>query len=284
MVKLVKYKWKEYYFLVFLTFLTYANLQQKVKTVNYNCAPKPQPSRTTRGRDTMKVDSHIVNAIESYLSEHQIGYVAFAEQLGVSAAAVTKWRKVGCGITQMRWRNLFTLIRKYLPKDRIYIDDAGREQYSSVAAKQSSYFFEPKYIPLMVPTFTLDQLAEYDDMLESVTQLGSRLKVSSTEYRPKHPDKSGILAVALNNDDLGPILPHGTKMFICTGERPTDDCLVIAKPVNGNPVVGRYSKSRDSFSIQNVCNGGNCITGKIKDARNIITWVFPVLYYEVITF
>lgn len=235
----------------------------------------------------MKVDSNIVSAIETYLSENHVGYLAFSQRLGVSPAAITKWRKVGSGITQTRWKELFPLIRKYLPKDRIYLDDAGKEQYSSNSAKQSAYFFEPKYIPMMVPAVTLEQLSEYSDVLESVTQFGARVKAPMLEYRPKHANKSGVLAVKINTNDMAPILPKGTTLFVCTGERPSDAGLVVAMPVGGKPIIGRYTRDGERFSIQEIGTqkpSGKGISGKIKDARSTITWAFPVLYYEVITF
>ncbi|MDD3165299.1 MAG: hypothetical protein PHS97_05530 [Oscillospiraceae bacterium] len=231
----------------------------------------------------MRIDSNIVSAIEAYLSENRIGYVEFSEGMGVSAAAITKWRKVGNGITKSRWEQIFPLIKKYLPTDRIYIDDAGHEQYSSATAKQSSYFFEPKYIPIKVPTFSLKQLEEYDDTLESVAQLGNRLKTQSSEYRPKHPEKSGVFAVVMADNDCDPVLPKGAKLFVCAGERPITGGMVVAKPINGMPFVGKYNKSGNVFSISKLAGEDN-IGGETKDARNIISWVFPVLYYEVTTF
>ena len=230
----------------------------------------------------MKVDTNIVNAIESYLAENKIGYVIFAEMIGVSAASVTNWRKVGSGISQMRWQSVFKLIRKHLPKDRIYIDDAGHEQYLSVASKTSSRVFEPQYIPIMVPTFSLEQLLEYDDLLESVTQFGKRLGVATSEYQPKHPDKSGVMVVLLTDDTHAPVLPRGTKLFACTGERPEDRNLVIAKLVNAGLIVGRYFRGEDDFRITGISDD-LMIYGSVNDARNIITWIFPVLYYEVET-
>ena len=134
----------------------------------------------------MKIDSHIVAAIDKYIEDHGITYEEFAHRQGVSCAAITKWRKVGNGMTANRWTKLFPLLQKYLPQDRIFIDDAQKEQYSSAAANQSSYVFEPKYVPLMVPVFSLDQISTDDDTLESVTQLGARLKAKKAEYRPKH--------------------------------------------------------------------------------------------------
>lgn len=234
----------------------------------------------------MKVDSHIAHAIDLFIAENKISAEEFSRQLGVSNASITKWRKVGNGITQIRWDALFPLLRKYLPKDRFYIDDAGKEQYSSAAAKQSAYFFEPKYIPQMVPTFSLEQIATYDDTLESVTQFGERLKVPMSEYRPKHKDKSSIFAILLDNDALAPVFPKRTTLFVCAGERPVFGGQIVILPAGAKqPVIGQYIRKGAEFSV--IPADGkpqHAVSGKVADAKKLITWVFPVLYYEVVTF
>ena len=231
----------------------------------------------------MKVDSNIVKAIELYVKNNTDGFVDFAQKFGISPAALTKWRKVGSGITNKKWQQLLPLIRKYLPDDRFYIDDAGNEQYSSVTAKQSSYYFEPKYIPIMVPTFTPEQLSDYDDMLESITQYGANLKVKTSEYRPKHQQKTSIMAVKIDSKDFEPMLPANSTLFVCTGERPHDNCIVIAKLVSGDIIIGKYNRSSNDFTIRDF-SSGELLQGTASDVRSIITWIFPVLYYEVITF
>ena len=234
----------------------------------------------------MKVDSHIVKAIDLLIAEEKISFEELSKRLNVSNATITKWRKVGNGITKMRWETLFPMIRKFLPRDRIYLDDASREQYSSAASKQSSYYFEPKYIPLMVPTFSLSQIASYDDTLESITQLGERLKVGMTEYRPKHKDKSSIFAIRLDDDKLAPVYPRRTTLFVCAGERPDASGLVVVLPVDQKtPIIGQYIRNGGEFSIKPADrNPKHAISGKVADAKKLITWIFPVLYYEVVTF
>ncbi len=232
----------------------------------------------------MKVDSNIVRAIEQFMTDGKLSCEDFARNAGVSNAAVTKWRKVGSGITTVRWKIVFPLLRKYLPKERIYIDDAGHEQYSSAAAKQSAYFFEPKYIPLMVPEFSLEQMSEYDDTLESITQLGSRFKAKLAEYRPKHKNKSSVFAIRLFDDKLAPVLPKYTTLFVCAGERPSSGGMAVTLPIKGKPFVGTYNRKGNKFEIVPICGTQKKVSGKVQDAKNIITWTYPVLYYEVVTF
>lgn len=231
----------------------------------------------------MKIDSHIVRAIDKFITENGISYEEFARQQKVSCAAITKWRKVGNGITPARWERLFPLLKKYLPQDRIFIDDAQKEQYSSAAAHQSSYVFEPKYMPLMVPVFSMKQIAAYDDTLESVTQLGVRLKAKKAEYRPKHKEKSSVFAVSLTDNALAPVFPVKTTLFVCAGERPVDGGLALTLPVGDGAILGTYKRQGDTFSVI-APDGTPAIEGKVADAKKLLTWIFPVLYYEVVTF
>lgn len=233
----------------------------------------------------MKVDTGIVKAIDTYLEKNSIGYRDFADSLGISPAAITKWRKVGNGITPARWKTLFPLIRPYLPEDRIYLDDLGHEQYSSNSTHQSDYVFEPKFIPIMVPAFHIADLEKYDDTLDSVTQFGVKLKAPLMEYRPKHKDKSNVFALVLNDDQFGPVLPKNTRLFVCANERPVNGSLVVVMPHGQRPMIGTYSRTGDSYAISEITgNRSKHIAGKTRDARNAILWVFPVLYYEVVTF
>lgn len=231
----------------------------------------------------MKVDSHIVRAIDKFIADNGMSYEDFARKQGVSCASITKWRKVGNGITAKRWEKLFPLLKKYLPADRIFINDAQREQYSSVAAKQSSYVFEPKYIPLMVPVFSMKQIATYDDMLESVTQFGVRLKAKTAEYRPKHKEKSSVFAVSLTDNALAPVFPAKTTLFVCGGERAENGGLVLALTAGKKAILGTYKRQGDKFAVISA-DGKTAAEGKVADAKKLLTWIFPVLYYEVVTF
>ncbi len=232
----------------------------------------------------MKVDSNISRAIDSYLDDNNITAGAFARDMKVSPASVTKWRKVGSGINSVRWERLFPLLKMYLPAERIYIDDAGHERYSSATRHQSGYVFEPKYVPQMVPTFPLSDLSEFDDTLESVTQFGERRRASLSEYRPRHPVAGGVFAVELTDDGLAPVLPAGSKLFASAGERPHDACVVVVNADGGRMMIGRYRRNGDQFSVLDIAGGPVLLSGAVNDARRLITWIFPVLYYEVTTF
>ena len=232
----------------------------------------------------MKVDSHIVSAINQYVDENKITYEDFAKQFHVSCASMTKWRRVGYGINSKNWDMLFLKIRKFLPEDRIFINDAGKEQYSSVAEKQSAYVFDPKYVPVMVPVFSITDMDNYDDTLESVTQFGVGLKAKTAEYRPKHKDKSSVFAIRISDDSTAPVLPKQTTLFVCAGERPQQSGMVVALPTDGKAMIGYYKRTGDKFEITPFNKDNEKVCGKVKDAKKLVAWIFPVLYYEVVTF
>lgn len=232
----------------------------------------------------MQVDSNIVKALDKYLRDNQIMAMDLASSLGVSPATITKWRKIGNGITDQKWDVLFPLLKKYLPVERIYINTAGVEQYSSAVQKESAYSFDPKYVPAMIPLFSTDDLAEYDNMLESATQFGKRTQAKQIEYRAKHPNKQGVFALKVGNNDLAPVLPENSTLFACTSDTPISGNIVIFKTTDNTVRIGRYEQNNSNFRIMAVGGNKQIATGKISEARTIIAWVFPVLFYEVVTF
>ena len=233
----------------------------------------------------MKVDSEISRAIDRYLLENELTYEEFSRRIGVSPACITKWRKVGNGISSIKWQTLFHVIKQYLPESRIFIDDSGKEQYSSATEHQSSYVFEPKYLPQMVPIFQINRLKGFDNTLESIVQFAKKNSSGLAEYRPKHSNISGVFAVDIDDNSLAPVIPEKTRIFACTSERPRNGGLVIANPTSADvTLVGRYCRNGSQFSIHSVCDNTVLLSGETTDARSIIEWIFPVLYYEVTTF
>lgn len=233
----------------------------------------------------MKVDSEISRAIDRYLNENELNYKELSHKMGVSPACITKWRRVGNGITPTKWEILFPMIKKYLPESRIFIDDSGREQYSSATEHQSSYVFEPKYLPQMVPIFRLDRLKGFDNTLESIIQFAKKNSSGLSEYRPKHSNISGVFSVDIDDNSLAPVIPAKTRLFACTSERPHNDGLVIANPTSADiAIIGRYIRNGSQFFIHSVCDNTVLLSGETTDARALIVWIFPVLYYEVTTF
>lgn len=233
----------------------------------------------------MKIDSYIVNAQKKYMQERQITASEFSAELKISPACAVKWSKVGNGITDQKWEELFPKIKEYLPKDRIYIDDSGKERYMSATEHVSEYVFEPKYVPAMVPLVSLKYLSGFDNVIDSVAQFGWKIGADMVEYRPRHPNKSGIMAVKIDNNLYDPVLPRDSILFVCTGgETISPGCLCFAKDVNGEIFIGRYCKRRDQFSVTDLMSEKPLVIGETDAPRKAINWIFPVLYYEVVTF
>ena len=233
----------------------------------------------------MKIDSFIVTAQKEYIRDKKMLLQDYAAEMEISPCCVTKWSKVGNGITDAKWKKLFPKIKEYLPKDRIYIDDSGNERYVSATEHVSEYVFEPKYVPAMVPIIPFRQVVRFDNTLDSVMQFGQRIGADMVEYRPKHPNKSGVMAVKIEDCLFDPVLPLNTTLFIGTGgEMIVDGCLVIAKDVNNEVFIGKYSKRRDQFAVTDLMSKKPLIVGEIESPRKFIDWIFPVLYYEVVTF
>lgn len=232
----------------------------------------------------VRVDTNIVNAIDEYLASVQCDYQDLARKIGVAPASITKWRKVGNGITEAKWKCLFPIIKPFLPSERIYIDDSGSEQYSSTIGGTPAYTFEPKYIPTMIPNIEIDALAEYDNMLESIVQFGERINAEEIEYRPKHSNVAGVFAVTLTGKQCEPVLPKGAVLYACTSETTRSNVISLVKTNDNKVFVARYQLMNGKFALLNVTNNKPIICEKIIDARKIIQWIFPVLYYEVVTF
>lgn len=232
----------------------------------------------------VRVDTNIVNAINEYLASVQGEYQDVARIVGASPAAITKWRKVGNGITESKWKKLFPIIKPFLPNERIYIDDTGCEQYSSTIANTPAYTFEPKYIPTMIPNIPFDNLSAFDNMLESMLQFGKRIGAKEVEYRPKHSDVTGVWATTIPDKRYIPVLPEDAVLYVCTSETPRVNRMVIAKNHENNVIVARYQLMNGKFALLDIVTDKPIICEKIADVRKIIQWIFPVLYYEVVTF
>lgn len=230
----------------------------------------------------MKVDTNIINAIDQYVVDNGISYDRFASIMEISAASVTHWRKVGRGITKVRWQKLFPLIKQYLPQDRIYIDDAGEEQYSSNLVK-SPHAIESKYIPVLVPSFSLEQLVGFDDAIDSITQYGVTINAAKVEYRPKHASAKSVFAVQIQDDLTKPVLPKNSVLYASAAEKPNNGNLVIVS-TNDSIVVGFFNRAGAEFSIEPLDKSRPVLRASIKDFRQLIKWIFPVLHYEVVTF
>ena len=83
----------------------------------------------------MRVDQHIITAIDQYLQANRLTQKEFARRLGVCEATVVKWHRAGNGVSNVHWRIIYPLIKRYLPQNRIFITNAGEEEYSSLTGE-----------------------------------------------------------------------------------------------------------------------------------------------------
>lgn len=229
----------------------------------------------------MRVDENIAKAIEQYLIETNSTARELCKIVGISEPAMIKWRRPGKGIMPRNWMLLFPLIKKYLPKDRIYLDENGEEQYSStLEGTGGNPYFHPKFIPQMVPVFTLEQLSKFNTMIMTVEQYAVQLKSPRIEYRPREKG-FGYGVFAFNVSFESSIIPKGALLFSSSEVRPKNNSIVLFADNTGKVKIGRYSIIADKFSI--VSDDGK-IGGAIEKIREKISFIFPVLYYEVVTF
>ena len=85
---------------------------------------------------------------------------------------------------------------------------------------------------------------------------------------------------AINIDFENGIIPRGALAFASTEVRPKDGNIIIYLDNYSKVSVGYYSQSSEAFSI----NGYRKISGHVNHLNSKIRWLFPILYYEVVTF
>ena len=229
----------------------------------------------------MIVDSHISEAIEKYLKANKIPAKELCKTLDISEPAFVKWRRPGKGILPRNWGVLFPLIKPYLPKSRFYIDERGEECYSSLLeGTGGSSYFTPKYIPQMVPVFTFKEIESFQYIVQSIEQYAIEKSANRIEYRPR-VSFTGSGVFALNVDFENGIIPSGALLFASTELRPKSDGVTLFLESSGGVNIGRFNVVDGKYFIN---SGKETISGPILEISKKISWIFPVLYYEVVTF
>ena len=229
----------------------------------------------------MIVDSNIANAIESYLKENNKTAKELCRMIGISEPAIIKWRRPGKGILQRHWMVLYPYIKKYLPPERIYRDENGEEQYSSAleGSVGTRPYFKPKYIPQMVPIITMKQLEKFNYVMDSIEQYAAKLKSNLVEYYPKTQSAFGVFCIKANG--IGEI-PDGATVFVSSQLRPKNGSMVFFIECGNNEIkYGKFTTLEDKYFLSHEYGE---LEGEISEMRNRISIMFPVLYYEVVTF
>jgi hypothetical protein len=220
----------------------------------------------------MKIDQNIIRAISQYIAANKTTQKAISKQLGISEATMVKWHTVGCGITDANWTKLYALIKRYLPKDRIYISSSGQEEYSSLT--DGRIYDEPALIPVL----TSGDLAKYNAVV-SIEQFAQTKKLARIEYRPKVPGIGGMFEYVLETASAG--VPQGARLFVSSEAKPRNGSLVLAVTGAGEVMLGVYNSTGREFELD---SGANNTSGSIEDIRRLFAGFFPVITYEVICY
>jgi transcriptional regulator with XRE-family HTH domain len=222
----------------------------------------------------MKVDIYITEALDKYCVQHRITQKQFARQLNVSEATMVKWRRQGTGISDIRWKSLFKLIRPYLPSDRIYLASNGEECYSSLNETVGKYnYFSPKFIPALIPVLTASDLLKYNSFVQSIEQFAADHALPRVEYRPRIQSAGGLFAYQTTEEQEH--IPAGATLYASTEARPKQNQITIAVTKDKRIVVGKYSASANTFKI-------GSLHGSLDEISSILSGIFPVIVYEVV--
>lgn len=230
----------------------------------------------------MKIDTNIVNALESYRKENNLSYIDLADRFNVTPAAITKWRKVGNGLSQDKWDLLLPLIKDFLPKSKFFLDDAGKEQYESNSSNVSGYVFNPKYVPIVVPKFNFVDLMSFDNTIDTITQFAKNRNITRySDFKHKSIDSTGVFALEVDNSYAAPVIPTSSTVFVSSSTRPQNNSIVLVLSKHKKISLGKYLRIDDKIEIIDF-KGNNIIQFDSKNARDSIIWIFPVICYEVI--
>lgn len=222
----------------------------------------------------MKVDINIINAIDQYIATNHINQKAFAKLCGVSETTLVKWRRQGSGITPIRWARLFQLIRQYLPASRIFISASGEEKYSSLLEGSGrNDYFEPKFVPAMIPVLQPKDLVKYNAFVQNIEQFAFERDLPRIEFRPRVQCAGGIFCYKLEESQAG--IPGGAFLYASSEAKPRQGQLIIAVTADKKIIVGRYSIRRERFTIGEM-------NGNVDSIRTQFLGLFPIIVYEVI--
>jgi hypothetical protein len=117
-------------------------------------------------------------------------------------------------------------------------------------------------------------------MVQTIEQYACCLGIGRIEYRPR-TQGCGAGVFAFNVDVENPFIPNGALLFSSTEVRPRHGSLVICLDKNDNIRFGQYQIIADKYSID---FSTERIGGLVTKIHEKIKWIFPVLYYEVVTF
>lgn len=223
----------------------------------------------------MRVDQHIITAIDQYLQANRLTQKEFARRLGVCEATVVKWHRAGNGVSNVHWRIIYPLIKRYLPQNRIFITNAGEEEYSSLTGEHE---IDPKYQPSFVPLLNTDKLKQYNPIV-GIEQFAQTEHLDRVAYRPKVAGVGGIFRYDLEFASNG--VPAGALLYVSSEAKPKNGSLILAVATNGVVTLGTFSATGTVFEL---IVDGKKMSGRLDSIRTLFSGFFPVISYEVICF
>ena len=132
------------------------------------------------------------------------------------------------------------------------------------------FFYYMQIEPLGIPEATGHSVAQ---IKAAYNQVLDYLTLPNKEF--------GAGVFAFNVDVKNPFIPNGALLFSSTEVRPRHGSLVICLDKNDNIRIGQYQIIADKYSID---FSTERVGGLVTKIHEKIKWIFPVLYYEVVTF
>ena len=225
-----------------------------------------------------KVDQVIVNAISAWMSQNKLTLLNVASMCGVTPAAVRKWKVVGNKIRENKWVILFPQIKRFIPPELIKEDEAGKEQYIS-RELDAEALGKVQGIPL----FTMEQLSELYPNLQSAKKYGIDLNSPTIPFLPRIPRAFRDMFAVIVGSGCDRVIPEGARLYTSTSMNDlTASSIAIVKTNDGRVVISDVEYDNSIMTLTDRSNGKKLVSGKISDVGRFVSWVFPVISYEVV--
>lgn len=227
------------------------------------------------------VDSHILNAINSYMHDNRVNLKEFAALCGVSSPAAMKWRRKGNSIRETAWNRLFPLIRSRLSDNLIGVDEDGREYY--IVQKEDP---SKKCDCLFVPMFTEEEMEMFVPSLDTPEKYAASIGAQNVPFVPRAQNRlfSDIFCLCVGQGMANGVMPSGTRIFASSRLNDFMNSSCSVARIDGRIQIVTFSKDGESITFRRLADGGTLAVGTLRELSSHISWIFPVLYYEVGTY
>lgn len=227
------------------------------------------------------IDSHIVNAIKRYVEETKISQKTLAELCGVTPPAVINWRNEGSSIRENVWARLFPLIRSRLSDNLIGVDEDGHEYYMN--QKDAKI---PKCECMFVPMFTEDEIESFVPSLDTPVKYAEAIGAQNVPFVPKTTNRlfSDMFCLCVGKSLSSRMMPEGTRVFASSRMNDFQKSSCSLARIDGKTEIVTHSKDGDETTFRRMSDDSVVVSGTLKQLSEHINWIFPVLYYEVVTY